>query len=68
MQKMEVHSLGQEYSREKEMATHSIILARDVPWTEGNWQATVSWGHKQFGHDLAAKEHQQLGGCFMVSV
>ena len=43
------------------MATHSSILARDVPWTEGNWQATVSWGHKQFGHDLAAKEHQQLG-------
>ena len=27
-------SLGQEYPLEKEMATHSSILAQRIPWTE----------------------------------
>ena len=26
---------------EKEMAPHSSILARKIPWTEEPWQATV---------------------------
>jgi len=26
---------------EKEMATHYSILAWEIPWTEGAWQATV---------------------------
>ena len=30
----QVQSLGQEDSLEEEMATHSIILAWEVPWTE----------------------------------
>ena len=34
MQEMCVQSLGQEDPLEKEMATHSIILAWDIPWTE----------------------------------
>ena len=29
-----VQSLGQENSLEKEMTTHSSILARRIPWTE----------------------------------
>ena len=29
-----VQSLGQEDPMEKEMATHSSILARKIPWTE----------------------------------
>ena len=29
-----VQSLGQEDSLEKEMATHSSILAWEIPWTE----------------------------------
>ena len=29
-----VQSLGQEYSLEKEMATHSSILAWRIPWME----------------------------------
>ena len=33
-QEMWVRSLGQEYSLEKEMATHSSILAWKIPWTE----------------------------------
>ena len=41
MQVTWVRSLGWEYSLEKEMATHSSILAWKIPWTEGIWQATV---------------------------
>ena len=34
MQEMRVQSLGQEDSLEKEMATHSSILAWEIQWTE----------------------------------
>ena len=34
MQKMWVQSLSQEDLLEKEMATHSNILARRIPWSE----------------------------------
>ena len=34
MQEMQVRSLGQEDSLEEEMATHSSILAWEIPWTE----------------------------------
>ena len=34
IQKLKVHSLGQEDPLEKEMATHSNILALEIPWTE----------------------------------
>ena len=34
VQKTRVQSLGQEDSLEKEMATHSSILAWRIPWTE----------------------------------
>ena len=34
MQEMAVRSLGQEDLLEKEMATHSSILAWEIPWTE----------------------------------
>ena len=41
---MWVQSLGQEDPLEKEMATHSSILAWRIPWTEepGRLQSTVS--------------------------
>ena len=32
-----VRSLGREDSLEKEMVTHSIILAWEIPWTEEWW-------------------------------
>ena len=35
MQEMQVRSQGQEDAMEKEMATHSSILAWEIPWTEG---------------------------------
>ena len=34
MQETQVQSLGQEDPLEKEMATHSSILAWKIPWTE----------------------------------
>ena len=34
MQEVQVQSLGQEDSLEKEMATHSSILTWEIPWTE----------------------------------
>ena len=34
MQEMQVQSLGQEDLLEKEMATHSSILAWEIQWTE----------------------------------
>ena len=33
-QEMQVRSLGREDSLEEEMATHSSILAWEIPWTE----------------------------------
>ena len=33
-QEMQVLSLGQEDPLEREMATHSSILAWEIPWTE----------------------------------
>ena len=34
MQETRVRSLGQEDSLEQEMATHSSVLACEIPWTE----------------------------------
>ena len=49
-----VRSLGQEYPLEKEMATHSSILAWRIPWTEepGGLQST---GHKE--SDMSEQLH-----------
>ena len=41
MQEMLVPSLGWEDPLEKEMATHSSILAWEILWTREDWQATV---------------------------
>ena len=50
MQETQVPSLGQEDPLEKEMATHSSILAWRIPWTEepGGQQST---GSQRVGHD-----------------
>ena len=77
MQDTRVRSLGQEDPLEKEMATHSSILASEIPWTEeaGRLQ---SMGSQKVGYDwvtslffmitckiLGFKEHwSDLGQCF----
>ena len=50
MWETQVQSLGQEDLLEKEMATHSSILAWKIPWTEepGGLQ---SMGLQRVGHD-----------------
>ena len=40
-QETQVQSLGQEDPLQKAMATHSIILAWRIPWTEEPGRATV---------------------------
>ena len=59
MQEMWVEFLGWEDPLEKEMATHSSILAWEIPWTEGAWQATVHGVAERVGHDLATKQQRQ---------
>ena len=41
-----VQSLGREDSLEEEMASHSNILAWEIPWTE-ELDRLSPWGHKQ---------------------
>ena len=42
-----VQSLGLEDPLEKEMATHSGILAWRIPWTEEPGRLYSPWGHKE---------------------
>ena len=51
MQEIQVPSLGWEDPLEKEMATHSSILAWKIPWTE----EPGPWGRKRVRRDLATK-------------
>ena len=46
---------GWEDPLEKEMATHSSILAWEIPWTEEP-SRLQSMGRKEVGHDLATKQ------------
>ena len=50
MQEIQVYSLGQEDPLEKSMATHSSILAWEIPWTEEpGW--IPSMGLQRIGHN-----------------
>ena len=50
MQEARVQFLGWEDPLEKGIATHSSILAWEIPWTEEPG--------KRVGHDLASKQQQ----------
>ena len=50
MQKMWIRTLGQQDPLEEEMATHSSILARKIPWTE-NPGGLQSIGSQRVRHD-----------------
>ena len=52
-----VRSLGQEDPLEKEMATHSSILAWKIPWTDK--PGRQSMGSQRVGHELVTKQQQQ---------
>ena len=51
-----VRSLGWEDPLEKEMATHSSILAWEIPRTKEPGGHSP-WGHKRVEHDLVAEEN-----------
>ena len=55
MQDTQVRSLGQEDPLEKEMATHSSILAWEIPWTEepGGLQSMGSQRVRHNSNDFA---------------
>ena len=58
-QETQVQSLGQKDPLEKEMATHSSILAWEIPWTEdpGGLQAM---GSQRVRHDLVTKQQERV--------
>ena len=65
MQETRVRSLGQE-DLEKEMATHSSILACEIPWTEEpGW--LLSMGSQRVGHDWATSLHFTSLGIWIFS-
>ena len=59
MQEIQVQSLGQEDPREKQMATHSGILAWRILMDRGAQQASVH-GVARVGHNIATKHHHVI--------
>ena len=55
---MQVLSLGLEDSLEKEIATHSNILAWEIPWTEEP-SGLQSMELQRVRHNLATKHQRQ---------
>ena len=50
MRETRVGSLGWGDPLEKEMTTHSSILAWSIPWTEKSWAGYSPWDQR-VGHD-----------------
>ena len=63
MQETWVQSLGEEDLLEKEMATHSSILAWKIPWTE-ELVGYSPWGHKE----LDTTERHLLYLLYFISI
>ena len=62
MQETKVQFLGWEDPLKKEMATHSSILAWEIPWTE-ELVGSSAWGCQRVRHNLATKQQQQVYMC-----
>ena len=56
VQEMQVQFLGQANPLEKEMATHSNILAWEIPCTEEPGVLQSMGSKKRVGHDLVTKQ------------
>ena len=67
MQETWVQSLGWEDSLEEGMATHSSILAWEVPWTEepGGLQSV---GLQGVGHDSVTKQPKRTESQIITSL
>ena len=73
MQETRLRSLGLEDTLEKEMATHSNILAWRIPWTEepgmdrgANARGRGPWDCKRVRHDLA--NNQQPSSLLLLRI
>ena len=68
VQEMQVRFLGQEDPLEKGMATHSRILAWEIPWTEEP-DRLQSTGSQRVRHNLATKQqHNFLQQCCLIFI
>ena len=67
MQETWLQSLGREDPLEEEMATHSSILAWEIPRTEkpGGLQ---SMGSQEIGYDLATKQQSPFSWYIFIHV
>ena len=57
MQEMRAQSLGWEDPLEKEMVTHSSILAWEISWTKEPGKLQSMGSKKKIRNDLATKQH-----------
>ena len=64
IQETRVRTLGQEDPLEKEMATHSSILAGKIPWTEEPGELWSTGSHR-VRHDWVT-EHTHMQECTMM--
>ena len=60
MQEVQVQDLNLEDPLEEETATHSSILAWEIPWIEESGGLYSPWGLKRIRHDLATKRQQKI--------
>ena len=67
VQEMWVRSLGWEDPPEKEMTTHSSILAWEIPWTRGAWWSTVH-GVAKVGHYLVTKQPHLFSAWHILGI
>ena len=67
VQEMWVRSPGWEDPLEKEMATHSSILAWEIPWTRGAWWSTVH-GVAKVGHYLVTKQPHLFSAWHILGI
>ena len=52
--------MSQEDPLEKEMATHSSVLAWKIPWTEEPGELYSPWSRKRVAHDLVTEWQQAV--------
>ena len=70
MQEIRVQSLGQEDPLEKEMETHSSVLAWRIPWTEDSG-GLQPLGSQRVRYSLVTKQYtcqQQMRTCYIAQV
>ena len=65
-QEMQVQSLGQGDPREEEMATHSSILAWEIPWTE-EFDRLQFMGSKRVRHNLTIDHEHERRRVYSLS-